>query len=213
MWLSKLLVEFVNMYTIALHRFMENPSLVREDMPLCWKNAFEEAKDKRNPFTVDLVLAMNAHIDHDLAIAVVRVGFAESRSADFYKVEEALTRATNKILTDLGKFDSFHGEDSVGGLTTVMRMGGQYALWISSKLMRIARTNVWNNARDLSKAGNNCGQLGAPSCPALQHIKTFAGRISTIVHSALRFLPTFILNSARSLEATDFKKAIERIVL
>ena len=91
-WTEKYLVRFGNLYRIALIDFeLSNLSHV----PKSWQISFETAARKEGFIIQHLLMGVNAHINHDLAIALFEVDISSER-ADKY----ADHNLVNKILED-----------------------------------------------------------------------------------------------------------------
>jgi len=69
-WVERYLVTFANLYRQALQQRETNNSL----LPACWKYAFDTAQAGTALVIQDLVLGINAHVNHDLALALQSVG-------------------------------------------------------------------------------------------------------------------------------------------
>ena len=93
-WSEMYLIRFANLYRIALLNYeTDGDSLV----PKSWKVAFELAKNKEGLIIQHLMLGINAHINHDLAIALYDVKIDPDRDqkyADHTKINLILEKAT-----------------------------------------------------------------------------------------------------------------------
>src|SRR5262245_5559481 len=67
-WMQALDITFGQLYFDALDGFDAGVTAI----PKCWKIAFDLARAKKTTVLQDLLLGMNAHINHDLPIAVYR---------------------------------------------------------------------------------------------------------------------------------------------
>jgi hypothetical protein len=96
-WAGRYAVCFANLYRQALLNF-EQRNL--EAVPKAWRLAFEAATQNRSLALQDLILGINAHINHDLAIALSEVTIdpdRQRRYIDHIKVNEVLRTATNQL--------------------------------------------------------------------------------------------------------------------
>jgi hypothetical protein len=96
-WVSRYLLAFANLYRRALHAY-EQPG--REAVPLPWRIAFEAAASGPALLMQHLLLGINAHINHDLALGLIEVTIdpqRESRRRDHTAVNAALEQATDPV--------------------------------------------------------------------------------------------------------------------
>ncbi len=101
-WVARYLVCFGNLYRLALLRYERGEKAV----PKAWRMSFNAAQD-RNAFVIQhLLLGINAHINHDLALALVEVGIdpeRERRYADHTRVNEVLEIATATMKSEVSR--------------------------------------------------------------------------------------------------------------
>ena len=136
---------FAKYYTDAYYNWRNGR---RGKVPGAWLMAFDASKAKQLTGTGDLMLAMNAHINRDLAFVVAAVGLTgpdgSSRKPDFDKVEDFLARAASPMMREAAaRFDPTidDASDPLGVLNgTVMQV---ISLW---------RENAWRNAERLVSA-------------------------------------------------------------
>lgn len=138
-WLERLDVIFANLYFDALVAWARD----RKQTARSWRALFDV---RRRPDIARLQFAlagMNAHINHDLAIAVVQTQVAPSRATaqyrDFDRVNAILERVEGEVKTVLltgliGEVDRKLG-----------RIDDVIALW----KVRKARETAWQNAEIL----------------------------------------------------------------
>jgi hypothetical protein len=136
---------FAKYYTDAYYNWRNGK---RGKVPGAWLMAFDASQAKELSGTGDLMLAMNAHINRDLAFVVAAVGLVapdgSSRKRDFDKVEDFLARSASPMMREAAaRFDSSidDASDPLGILNgTVMQV---ISLW---------RENAWRNAERLVAA-------------------------------------------------------------
>jgi hypothetical protein len=96
-WSARYLVRFANLYRKALID-VENGTI--EAAPKSWQMAFNLAK-KRDGFIIQhLLLGINAHINHDLAIALYDVNIDPKRNEklqDHNRINHILEKATTSL--------------------------------------------------------------------------------------------------------------------
>jgi len=93
-WTARYLVRFANLYRTALLDYEEGRS---GRVPKAWRISFDAARADTGLVIQHLVLGINAHINHDLAIALHEVGIDPERAkryADHVQINRILERAT-----------------------------------------------------------------------------------------------------------------------
>lgn len=136
---------FARYYTDAYYHWRAGR---RGKVPKAWLMAFDASDAKQLTGTGDLMLAMNAHINRDLAFVVAAVGLVapdgSSRKRDYTKVEDFLARSAEPMMREAAaRFDPTidDANDPLGVLNgTVMQV---ISLW---------RENAWRNAERLVSA-------------------------------------------------------------
>ncbi len=101
-WMARYLVCFANLYRRALLAYELGD---RPAVPKAWRIAFDAARDGTGLVIQHLVLGINAHINHDLAVALGEVGIDPDRAtryADHTRVNEVLGRATAELKESVG---------------------------------------------------------------------------------------------------------------
>lgn len=96
-WVARYGLAFANYYRRAVLDFDAGRL---EKLPTSWRISFETSQAGRALVSQDLLLGMNAHINHDLASALFDVGIGPdraSRLADHTRVNEILSEAADPI--------------------------------------------------------------------------------------------------------------------
>lgn len=111
--------------------------------PRCWR-ACHDVADRPDLLIVQhLVLGINAHVNHDLALAVVEVagpgGDVQPVRRDFDAVNDVLAEAYGDILADLDRVSRWANE--------LARLGGEQLFNFS---LRAARRQAWAAAECLA---------------------------------------------------------------
>lgn len=163
-WLAALDVEFARAYFDALEGYEAG-----KPIPRSWQLAFDRAQEGRTTVLADLVLGMNAHIFHDLPIAVYRLGLGsvarDLRQADYTLVDELLSHKIEEVQTEICRHYSF-------GLWLLDRAGRNVDELFTDGGLRTARALGWKNALALIDAPNETernrlmGQLDETACLA-----------------------------------------------
>jgi hypothetical protein len=96
-WVGRYAIAFANLYRVALLAYERGE---REAVARPWQISFDTSSASENLLLQDMLLGVNAHINHDLAIALVEVGIdtrREERRADHFAVNEAIRHATEAV--------------------------------------------------------------------------------------------------------------------
>jgi hypothetical protein len=94
-WVRSYLVAFANLYREALLGYEAGAAV-----PKAWRMAFDVARAGTGLVVQHLVLGINAHINHDLALALVQCGIDPGRAAkyrDHTAVNDVLAEATAEM--------------------------------------------------------------------------------------------------------------------
>jgi hypothetical protein len=96
-WSARYLIRFANLYREALLNYEEGRGA---RVPKAWRISFDAARADTGLVIQHLVLGINAHINHDLAIALHDVGIDPERAiryADHVQINLVLERATERM--------------------------------------------------------------------------------------------------------------------
>jgi hypothetical protein len=138
-WVSRYLLAFANLYRRALYAY-EQPGA--EAVPLPWQIAFDAAAHGPALLMQHLMLGINAHINHDLALGLLEVTIdpqRESRRRDHTAVNEALKTATDPVQERLAQLYT-------PALTILDEMCGVLDERITNFSFGRARDCAWNAA-------------------------------------------------------------------
>lgn len=115
--------------------------------PRCWEAARTVVGDKKLLIVQHLLLGINAHVNHDLALAVVELAAERGEIGpirpDFNAVNDILAETYDDILADLGRVSRW--------ATTASRLGGADAFNFS---LRVAREQAWRSALAMHTMGD-----------------------------------------------------------
>lgn len=141
-WIEQILVAFANQYFAALDgQFVPRP----------WQAAFEVAQDPHSSVLRNLALSMNAHILHDLPIAVAEVGeLTATVKADFATLNQIFREEMDQVQRAV----SLRYSDRIWGiplLSVADGLGLRADERISLLLIQHARKAAWNNAQLMRK--------------------------------------------------------------
>lgn len=138
-WLQRLDVVFGGLYFESLVRWAET----REKTPRCWRTLFE-ARSRSDVARIQFALAgMNAHINHDLALALLRTSVERGdmpdrgspQHRDFERVNSLLEQVEGDVKQLLLSQVASHVERRFGRVDDVI------AMWKVEK----ARDTAWTN--------------------------------------------------------------------
>ncbi len=167
-WLLRLDLEFAQLYFDAVALWMSD----RARCPRAWVPVFER-RGNRNIAPLQFALAgMNAHINRDLAVAVVRTGEAlaapprrgSAQHADFRRVNDLLEAVQGPAIEHLST-------GVIGELTQLGPLDDIVAMWN----VRKARDAAWTNAEVLWSL-RPLPDLAAHYLDTIDRITGFAGR-------------------------------------
>jgi hypothetical protein len=142
-WVRRYTIAFANLYRAA-HDDFESGRAV----PKAWTIAFETARGGVALVTQDLLLGINAHINHDLALALDEVSIEpdrDARRADHSAVNEVLQALTEEVghrVSDL----------YARGLAGVDACAGTLDEAVSNFSLAVARAGAWESAVALANA-------------------------------------------------------------
>lgn len=101
-WMAQYLVSFGNLYREALLAYEQGR---KEDVPRCWEIAFDAARAREGLVIQHLTLGINAHINHDLALALGTAGIdpRDQCYADHVLVNSILALSTDALKKDVAR--------------------------------------------------------------------------------------------------------------
>jgi hypothetical protein len=143
-WLAALDVQFAQEYFDALDDFEAGRPIAR-----CWQLAFDLATRRRTTVLADLVLGMNAHIVHDLPVALWKLGLGDGtralRQRDFTSVDDLLARRIDDVQRQVCRHYSL-------GLWLLDRVTGSADEIVTEASLRVARARAWTDGLALIDA-------------------------------------------------------------
>jgi hypothetical protein len=166
--------------------------------PRCWQACFDVAGDGGLLIVQQLLLGINAHINHDLPLAVVELaqdGDLESIRPDFEVINDVLTGMTSTVLRQLDRVSCW--------VNTATSLGGGRLFNFS---LRVARGQAWGAA----------GRLRA--LPDAAAREAYRAELDELV-SVLAYLVTQpspllrpVLWLARAVEEHDTRKVVAALL-
>lgn len=137
-WITSYSLALANLYREALEAYEAGDV---KAVPICWRIAFDAARNKVELVSQDLLLALNAHINHDHVAGLLRVSIEENRSAkylDYLAVNEVLQASTKPVSERVAEY--------APGLAIVDKMLGPLDLLLTNYQMEKARDAAWRAA-------------------------------------------------------------------
>jgi len=132
------LEAFVDVFAALYLRAVDDPG-----RPRCWQAAHDAAADRRHLVVQHLLLGINAHVNHDLALAVVDAAgdrdLAHVRP-DFDAVNDVLAEAYVDVLRDLRRPSRWAALAAARGGGTLFHFS-----------LREARRQAWHSAEQLHR--------------------------------------------------------------
>jgi hypothetical protein len=134
-WMERLDVQFAQEFFDAVDADESG-----KPFPECWRVAFDLARKRKTTVLRDLLLGMNAHIVHDLPLALVKVGIEPAkrglRNRDHQKVNEILIGLVDRIQDEVtGRYSWM--------LRTLDRWVGTHDEILTRAGLLNARTAAW----------------------------------------------------------------------
>jgi hypothetical protein len=150
-WVSSLLHHFAAYYFDALNRYEED----HPSTPLVWRGAHQAAAASETPAHQNLLLGVNAHINYDLALALV-----DALENEWPRLSPERRRTRRR---DHNRVNQIIGEtvDSVQdqvleryqpSMDLVDKLMGPLDEWLASRLIAGWRDSVWEVAVEMLEA-------------------------------------------------------------
>lgn len=185
-WVAEYLVAFANLYRVALAGYETGGSV-----PRSWRIAFDAAATGAELVIQDLFLGINAHINHDLPLALTAVSIdpdRERRYADHTAVNEALEATTDGVQARIATlYDRGLGllDDAFGSLDEAVTAFSFVA----------ARENAWDRAVAIANA-----TTGPERARQVQRLEEHSAVLARLIVAPT--VPVWVLSALRHLETT-----------
>lgn len=147
-WVERYAVAFADLYRVALERY-ESGRL--DDVPTAWRIGFDAARAGNGLLLQDVLLGVNAHVNHDLPLALHSVSIDPDRAAryrDHSAVNQVLASVTEDATERLAALYA-------PGLRTMDEVAGQIDELVSGFSLQIGRESAWESAVALANARND----------------------------------------------------------
>jgi hypothetical protein len=142
-WVTRYTVCFANYYRDALDGYER-----RQRIPKSWQIAFAATQEPTGLVLQDVLLGINAHINHDLALALTDVSIDPNRDArhrDHARVNAVLRSLTDAVAERVSALYA-------AGLAGVDACAGMLDEEVTNFSFEIARENAWESAVALANA-------------------------------------------------------------
>ncbi len=152
-WVSSLLDRFADYYFSAVDAH-DYPPVSGAECPVVWREAFDACSREDVNELQAILLGINAHINHDLALALADVlgdwdslddATRDVRLADHAHVNAIIERTVDEIQSEV----LARVEPAIGVIDVVM---GRMDEWLFSRLASHYRENVWEDTQRLLAA-------------------------------------------------------------
>ncbi len=104
-WTNHAVAVFAKYYLNAFDNWSANPN--SSAVPQAWKIAFDNARDGRVSAAGNFFLGLNAHINHDLALAMEAAGLSgpdgQSEKANYDHIDALLNSVTDPLVAELSQ--------------------------------------------------------------------------------------------------------------
>jgi uncharacterized protein DUF5995 len=194
-WVGRYGVAFGNLYRRALHDFEAGDAA---SVPLAWRLAFAAARAGSELVVQDLFLALNAHVNGDLPLALTAVTIDSDRAAryaDHTAVNEALASVTNGVQARIEKL-----YDPALGLVDAGLGRLDEALTAFSFVA--ARENAWDRAVAIANA-----RTDAERARVAERIAEHAAVVARLIIAPT--VPIWLLQALAHLERTrDWRRCL-----
>jgi Family of unknown function (DUF5995) len=146
-WVGRYAVSFANLYRIALIGYETGPPV---DISKAWRVSFQTSAQGTGLVIEDLILGINAHINHDLPIALNEVSISEEREQkhrDHSAINDALKFAIAPVRS---RIEMLYAP----GLSLFDEILDPLEVEITSFSFEKARENAWIQGVGLANARN-----------------------------------------------------------
>lgn len=166
-YMDRLDIVFGNLYLAAVNASVTQPDQVAR----CWAALLDRRTDSRITPLQFALAGMNAHINHDLPIAVVTActdlaTTPDSHHADYERVNAVLAGAEQQVRRSFESEALLHMDQSLSGAADIV---------VNWDLVK-ARETAWANAEVLWSLQRSAPSLADGFLNALDNLTGFAGR-------------------------------------
>lgn len=142
-YMTHLVRVFLDRYFVAYDAYAKGD---RAHTPEPWRKAFDAAAQGKAKPAADLMLAMTAHIAHDLPLAIVDAKSTEKNRADYTRFNEVLLSNIDDVQALLEQAAP-NGKWTLAGIAD--KVSGRIDEKMAGKLMAKWRDTAWKDAEKL----------------------------------------------------------------
>jgi hypothetical protein len=146
-WMTRLALDFAQRYLDAIEAHDAGD---RAAVPASWLLALDRARAGDGPVMGDVLLAMNAHLTHDLALAAAATGPTPAHRADYMRFNETMRRNVERVQDLLAASFLAPGGSAVGALDAAL---GPVDEWLAGEAISRLRARAWDDAVALRHEG------------------------------------------------------------
>lgn len=146
-WVETYLTTFANLYLQATAQYENDLVQGSGEAPPAWALAFQTCQAKDISPLAHLLLGVNAHVNRDLALALVHAGIQTCRNEryeDHVRVNEVLNAAVNDLQAKV--------TEQAPALAHLDALFGNWDERIACRVVSWARDTVWKNTVVLNDA-------------------------------------------------------------
>jgi hypothetical protein len=185
-WTNHSVAVFAKYYLRAFDNWTANNN--SSAVPQAWKMAFNAARDGKASGSGNFFLGLNAHINHDLALAMAAAGLTDrngnSEKLNFDRVDALLNQVTNPLVAELSaRLDPSMDDTSLPFHLDAVATGNLMFAW---------REQAWRNAELLAAA-----LPGLAKSLVTTTIETNSVTQATTYATALSYVPPVTTGVAR----------------
>jgi hypothetical protein len=145
-WMTRMALDFAQRYFDAFDAYERGD---RAAVPAAWLRAFDHARLARGPVVNELMLSMNAHINHDLPLSVAATGGEPRHRRDFERFNTCLKANVDHVQTLLA--GHLRPKGSLAG--ALDQLAGPLDEWLAGGMIASWRATAWRNAMAIARTG------------------------------------------------------------
>jgi hypothetical protein len=186
-WTNHAVAVFAKYYLRAFDAWSANNNSAA--VPQAWKMAFDAARDGKVSAAGNFFLGLNAHINHDLALAMAAAGLTgpdgRSEKANFDHIDALLNSVTIPLISELSaRLDQSMDDSSLPLHLDAVATGNLMYAW---------REQAWRNAELLATAGSSLAKN-----LVIATIEANSVTQATTYSTTLSYLPPATTSAARN---------------
>jgi hypothetical protein len=145
-WMTRMSLDFAQRYFDAFDAYEQGD---RAAVPAAWLRAFDHAREARGPVVNELMLSMNAHINHDLPLSIAAAGGGPGNRRDFERFNACLKANVDGVQALLE--GHLRPKGSLAG--GIDRLAGPLDEWVAGGMIVAWRATAWRHAMAITRDG------------------------------------------------------------